>query len=122
MTLPQANDKLNYVEFSSQNIAASKAFFAEVFGWQFTDYGPDYTAFAAEQAGMDGGFYHGEKAPNAEQGAPLIVFYANDLEASQRRVEMAGGEICKAIFSFPGGRRFQFIEPGGNELAVWSDK
>jgi len=113
-------EKLNYVEFSSRDLAASKAFFQQVFGWTFQDYGPEYCAFFAAEAGLDGGFYlDPEKAPAA--GA-LLVFYSAELEHCLARVEEAGGQITKAVFRFPGGRRFHFSEPGGNELAVWSDK
>ncbi|MCD8523864.1 MAG: VOC family protein [Saccharospirillaceae bacterium] len=112
-------ERLNYVEFSSRDLAASKAFFQQVFAWNFQDYGPEYCAFFAAEAGLDGGFYlDREKAPAT--GA-LLVFYSAELERCLARAEAAGAHISKAIFSFPGGRRFQFIEPGGNELAVWSD-
>jgi len=108
--------KLNYIEFQTRDLAASKRFFEQVFGWEFTDYGPSYAAFAKAEAGLDGGFETGE--PN--QGA-LVVFYGAALETVQSEVEAAGGVIVQAIFDFPGGRRFQFREPGGNELAVWSE-
>jgi predicted enzyme related to lactoylglutathione lyase len=114
------HEKLNYVEYPSQNIPATKAFFAEVFGWSFVDYGPEYTAFSDQ--GLDGGFYRADMCSLSGNGAALLVFYSNDLEATQGKVIKAGGRILKPIFSFPGGRRFQFAEPGGNELAVWSDK
>lgn len=114
-----AHEKINYVEFSSRNLPATKAFFERVFAWTFTDYGPDYTAFA--NAGLDGGFFSSDKSSSTATGAALIVFYSDDLEATLQKVEQAGGEIVKAIFPFPGGRRFHFVEPGGNEFAVWSD-
>lgn len=113
---------LNYIEFSSLDMGASKTFFSHVFGWEFTDYGADYTAFSRASAGLDGGIRPGEKVQVASQGAPLMVFYTEQLGAMQTQVESAGGKITMPIFSFPGGRRFHFLEPGGNELAVWSDK
>ena len=58
----------------------------------------------------------------AVRGGPLVILFSHELEASQRAVVDAGGEITKEIVSFPGGRRFQFVDPAGNELAVWSDK
>ena len=114
------HQKLNYVEFAASNLEATKAFFIQAFGWQFQDFGPDYSAFADE--GLDGGFYRADLASSAESGAALMVFYSADLEATQAAVEQAGGSICKPIFAFPGGRRFHFTEPSGNELAVWSDQ
>lgn len=113
------HEKINYVEFASANIPATKKFFAEAFGWTFEDYGPDYTAFSNE--GLDGGFYTAELSASAAKGSALIIFYSNDLEQTQERVQAAGGVITKEIFSFPGGRRFEFTEPAGNEFAVWSD-
>ena len=112
--------KLNYVEFAVTDLAASKRFFTEAFGWQFEDFGPHYSAFTDQ--GLDGGLYQAEKveAASAHPSAPLLVFYSEQLEASLEKVRRAGGVISKEIFSFPGGRRFQFIEPGGNQLAVWS--
>ena len=112
--------KIDYVEFSGSDLPGSKDFFFRVFGWEFMDYGPNYTAFSG--AGIDGGFYAGDLASRADSGGALIVIFSDDLEATQRRVERAGGVIVKQIFSFPGGRRFHFLEPSGNEIAVWSDK
>ncbi len=113
------NDKINYVEFPARDIEATKTFFATVFGWSFEDFGPDYAAFYNQ--GIDGGFYSADTASSAQSGGALIVLYSDSLEDVQARVKRAGGSIVKPIFSFPGGRRFHFIEPSGNELAVWSD-
>ncbi len=113
------NDKINYVEFSAKDLEATKKFFAEVFAWEFEDYGPDYAAFSDQ--GVDGGFYRAELASTYAVGGALVILYTDDLEAVQSRVESAGGVITRPIFSFPGGRRFHFSEPSGNELAVWSD-
>ncbi len=111
---------INYIELPARDLAATKQFFSTVFAWQFVDYGPDYTAFGTAEAGVDGGFFRADVAGRVEAGAPLVVLYSEDLEASQRAVEAAGGEISTPIFDFPGGRRFHFIEPSGNELAVWA--
>lgn len=113
------HEKINYVEFASADLPASKRFFTEAFGWSFEDYGPDYTAFSNE--GLDGGFYKADLAASAAQGSALIIFYSEKLEETQQKVISAGGRITKEIFAFPGGRRFQFTEPAGNEFAVWSD-
>lgn len=113
------HEKINYVEFPSKDIEATKAFFTSVFGWSFTDYGPDYAAFA--NAGLDGGFFKSDRAASTDAGSALVVLYSQALEETQSKVVDAGGVIVKPIFSFPGGRRFHFTEPSGNELAVWSD-
>ncbi len=113
------HEKLNYIEFPAADLEATKAFFETAFGWEFEDYGPDYTAFADE--GLDGGFYRAEATSTTEAGGALVIFYSADLEETLAKVEAAGGRIIKPIFSFPGGRRFQFLEPSGNELAVWGD-
>lgn len=114
------HETINYLEFPSRNLAATKTFFSAVFGWTFTDYGPEYTAFS--NAGLDGGFYAADQASSTANGSALVVFYSDDLEATQANVEAAGGQIVKPIFAFPGGRRFQFTEPAGNEFAVWTDR
>lgn len=114
-----AHEKINYVEFPARDLAATKAFFTAAFGWSFIDYGPEYSAFANQ--GLDGGFYHSERVATAQQGGALIVFYSRELEQTQAKVEAAGGTLLKPIFAFPGGRRFHFTEPSGNEFAVWSD-
>ena len=113
------HEKINYVELPAKDLAATKAFFESVFGWSFTDYGPEYTAF--ENQGLDGGFFQSDLASSTEKGAALIVFYSNQLEATLAKVEKAGGSILRPIFSFPGGRRFHFTEPSGNEFAVWGE-
>ena len=113
------NNKISYIEIPAKNIEATKAFFTEVFGWSFVDYGPDYCSFSAQ--GVDGGFYKSDLVASTEKGSPLIVLYSNLLEATHEKIEQAGGEIIKPIFSFPGGRRFHFSDPNGNEYAVWSE-
>lgn len=114
------NEKINYVEFPAKDIEAVKTFFSQAFGWSFVDYGPEYTAFANE--GLDGGFFKSDLSTSTDNGSALIVFYSNNLEQTQSKIEHAGGSINKPIFSFPGGRRFHFCDPNGNEYAVWSDK
>lgn len=116
---PETQDRrIDYVELPTTDIAATKAFYSTAFGWEFTDWGPDYVSFAG--AGVDGGFRAADAAPPA--GGTLIVLFAVDLEATEARVREAGATIVKGIFDFPGGRRFHFTDPTGNELAVWSDR
>ena len=112
------HEKLDYLEYPAFDIEATKTFFSRVFGWQFTDFGPDYTAF--DNQGLEGGFYKADLRSRSDQGSALTVFYSDDLEATLSKVEQAGGQINKATFEFPGGRRFHFLEPSGNEFAVWT--
>ncbi|HVF40047.1 MAG TPA: VOC family protein [Gemmatimonadaceae bacterium] len=113
------HEKIDYVEFHAKNLEATKTFFQDVFGWSFVDYGPDYAAFSDQ--GLDGGFRRSDLAASAENGSALIIFFSEALEVTEAKVTVAGGRIIKPIFSFPGGRRFHFAEPSGNEFAVWSD-
>lgn len=113
-------ETINYLEIPSQDLARSKAFFSDVFGWTFVDYGSDYSAFSAAEAGIDGGFARtDDKIPPT---GILIVLYSTDLAAIQAKIERAQGVITQAVFSFPGGRRFHFTDPNGTEYAVWSDQ
>jgi len=111
------NEKINYIEFPAKDICATKRFFNEAFGWAFEDFGDQYTAFTGQ--GVDGGFFHSELASTTANGAALVVLLSDDLEESLAMVERCGGRVCQSIFAFPGGQRFHFIEPSGNELAVW---
>ncbi len=114
---------INYLEFPARDLTLTKAFFIQVFGWEFTDYGPDYCAFKeAESGSVEGGFYRADAASDADAGAALVVFYSQQLESTLQSVEQAGGAISRSVFEFPGGWRFHFKEPCGNEFAVWSDQ
>ncbi|MFT4927526.1 MAG: putative enzyme related to lactoylglutathione lyase [Phenylobacterium sp.] len=117
------HEKINYLEFPAKDIQLAKTFFGQVFGWAFEDYGPDYIALtnSVSSAGIDLGFYHAPLASSTANGSALVVFYSNTLEQTQAKIEDNGGTIVKAIFDFPGGRRFHFTDPNGNEFAVWSD-
>ena len=113
-----SNDgRMDYVEFPAIDIPKTKTFYSKVFGWKFTDYGPEYTSF--EDGRLSGGFTTDRVVA---KGGALIVLYASDLAATEANVRGAGAEIVKETFSFPGGRRFHFADPSGNELAVWSEK
>lgn len=116
MSTAHGNDRrIDNIEFNVADIARSKAFYGSVFGWSFTDYGPGYTEF--DDGRLRGGFTTGEPV---RPGGPLVIVYAEDLADTQRRVEAAGAEVCRATFAFPGGRRFHFRDPDGYELAVWT--
>ena len=109
--------RIDYIEFSATDVARTKAFYAAVFGWTFSDYGADYTSFADGR--LRGGF---AKADAVVTGGPLVVIYAADLAQVEAAVRGHGGTIIKDVFPFPGGRRFHFTDPSGNALAVWSDR
>lgn len=117
--MPPRNHSINYIELPLKDNAATKAFYSGVFGWTFQDYGPDYIAFSG--AGVDGGF-NGVDGVSAQAPGALVVLYASELEKTAAAVAAAGGKILKPPFSFPGGRRFHFADPNGNELAVWSER
>lgn len=113
------HEKIDYIEFPSRDIKKTRDFFTTVFSWSFVDYGPEYTAFF--NAGINGGFFKSDLASSTGNGSALIVFYSNNLESTQSKIERAGGSIIKPVFSFPGGSRFHFSDPNGNEYAAWSD-
>ena len=116
MSQTKPEKQIDYIELPVRDMARAKQFYGAVFEWKFEDYGPAYTSFFDGRLG--GGF-------TMERSAPiyglLVVVYASDLHAIQKKIEAAGGKIVKDTFSFPGGRRFHFTDPSGNELAVWSD-
>ena len=114
--------QMDYIEFPAIDIKATKRFYEGVFGWKFTDYGPSYTSF---HDGRLGGGFNCESQPVGADGAKtrgvLVVLYATSLDEVYGRVKAAGGKIVRETFEFPGGRRFHFADPNGNELAVWSE-
>ena len=117
MAQPENDKCINYIELPVTDINAAKQFYGEAFGWKFVDYGPEYASF--NDGKLDGGF---RKEESVQRGGPLIVLYATHLESVKTEIEQAGGKIVIEIFEFPGGKRFHFTDPSGNELAVWSEK
>ncbi|MBK5277959.1 MAG: VOC family protein [Bacteroidia bacterium] len=111
------DNHINYIEFKAKDLERVKEFYTKSFNWTFTDYGPEYTAFS--ESGLDGGF---EKDESKIVNGALIVLYHKNLDLIKSKIIESNGIISKDIFPFPGGRRFHFIDPAGNELAVWSDK
>ena len=111
------DNHINYVEFKAKDLEEIKEFYTKAFGWTFTDYGSTYTAFS--NSGLEGGF---EKYEEEVINGALVVLYHENLESIKDTVIKSKGSISKDIFSFPGGRRFHFVDPAGNELAIWSDK
>lgn len=112
------DNSINYIELPMVNNAETKKFYHQVFGWEFTDWGPDYISFSG--ANIDGGF-NGMGDAEASDSGVLVVLYASDLNQKLADVKKADGEIVKPIFEFPGGKRFHFHDPNGNQLAVWSE-
>lgn len=108
--------RIDYIELPGGDMDAIKDFYSGIFGWTFTDYGPDYTSF--HDGRIAGGFTSTLKA---DGGGPLVVLYATDLKAIKEAIQAHGGTIVQDTFDFPGGRRFHFKDPHGNELAVWSE-
>jgi predicted enzyme related to lactoylglutathione lyase len=106
---------IDYLEFTVRDLDQAKRFYAAAFGWAFNDYGPSYSGIQGAER-EQGGLTVGDPSP----GGPLVVLYSEDLEASLAAVREAGGEVVKEPFGFPGGRRFHFRDPSGNELAVWA--
>ena len=107
--------RIDYLEFTVRDLAAAKRFYGEAFGWSFTDYAPTYAGIQGADTEV-GGMQEGEPTP----GGVLVVLFSDDLPASLAAVEAAGGTITTPPFDFPGGRRFHFHDPSGNELAVWA--
>jgi predicted enzyme related to lactoylglutathione lyase len=108
---------IDYIEFCVTDMAQSKRFYTAAFGWEFNDYGPEYAGIR-KPGGEAGGL---RAAPEVATGGPLVILYSEDLESSLASVRAAGGKITADPFAFPGGRRFHFLDPSGNELAVWSE-
>lgn len=113
------HNKINYIEIQVKDVAKTKEFFTNVFSWEFTDYGDDYTCFT--NGGIDGGFYTSERSHRVDSGSPLIVLYSSNLSETQEKIESNGGKIVIPTYSFPGGRRFHFTDNNGNEYAVWTE-
>ncbi len=112
--------KINYIEFKVKHMEQTKSFYGKVFGWTFNEYSPTYVGIRGDQGEVGGFFCNPEFSGGT--GAVLVVLYSDDLDESLRAVRSIGAVITEDIFEFPGGRRFQFLDPSGNELAVWSKK
>lgn len=107
------NNHIDYVEFAAKDLEAFKKFYGEAFGWTFQDWGPDYVSFSG--AGLEGGVRGGE---TPKEGSTLVILYADDLAATEKKVVAAGGDVTER-HEFPGGERFHFRDTTGNTLAVW---
>ena len=109
---------IDYIEFVVTDMAESKRFYEAAFDWKFNDYGPDYAGIQGQGREIGGFRLDTEVAT----GGPLVILYSNNLDMTLTKVREAGGRIVTEPFDFPGGRRFHFQDPSGNELAVWSEQ
>ena len=110
---------IDYVELNvGGSLAESRAFYEQAFGWSFNDYGPEYAGIRAPDGEGEVGGLNGTTAP--ARGGPLVLLYSDDLDATVAAVRAAGGELVEEPYAFPGGRRFHFTDPAGNELGVWA--
>ena len=121
MSNPAQHHKINYIEFTTTDIALAKKFYSAVFGWSFKDWGPDYIDCNAASAGIAIGFARGAAVQEQPNFAPLTVLYSANLKATEEAIVAAGGSIVVPTFEFPGGRRFHFSDGLGNVLGVWSE-
>lgn len=112
---------IDYIEFTVTDLAAAKRFYADAFGWEFTDYGPQYSGIrdpAGDTAPEVGGL---SQDSQVRSGGPLVLLFSVDLDRSVEAVTRAGGTVVNGPYDFPGGRRFHFTDPSGNELGVWAE-
>lgn len=120
MATPEKNNHIDYIEFpapSEESLRATKQFYGTVFGWEYKDWAPSYSDTSG--SGLASGI---NSDPGQRPPAPMVVLYSAALEETRDKVKAAGGKIVKDIFPFPGGRRFEYQDPAGNQLGVWSDK
>lgn len=116
--MSETHHAISYVEINVSEVSSAKAFYEQAFGWQFNDYGPAYAGIRAAEGEGEVGGLNGEREPG--RGGPLVLLFSEDLDASVTAVEAAGGQITEAAYDYPGGRRFHFTDPSGNELGVFS--
>ncbi|PKL45516.1 MAG: hypothetical protein CVV41_00535 [Candidatus Riflebacteria bacterium HGW-Riflebacteria-1] len=115
----KTENMIDYIEIPTSDIEQTRKFFGALLGWKFEDFGPAYSCF--DDGRMKGGFFESEKRLSTANGSILLVFYTSNLESACEKVCRLGGKISKEIFTFPGGRRFHFTEPCGNEFAFWTE-
>lgn len=118
MNPKKVHHSINYIELPSKDLKATKEFYNKVFGWEFQDWGETYVSFSGAE--VDGGFELNPFGKQPTRDGVLVILYSNDLAASEKLVREAGAEIVTEAFDFPGGRRFHFLDPSGNELAIWT--
>ncbi|MFW0787547.1 VOC family protein [Gordonia sp. CPCC 206044] len=109
---------IDYIELGVTDLAAARTFYEQAFGWRFNDYGPDYAGIAAPDGDGEIGGLNPGRSPG--RAGPFVLLFSDDLDASVAAVTAAGGEVVDGPYEFPGGRRFHFLDPSGNELGVWA--
>ena len=117
-TMTHVHHAIDYIELMVTDLEAAKGFYATAFGWSFNDYGPDYAGIRSPDGEGEVGGLNPARAPRP--GGPLVILYSDDLDATVSTVQSAGGQVTEGPYEFPGGRRFHFTDPSGNELAVWA--
>jgi uncharacterized protein len=116
--MTRTHHTIDYIELAARDLSVAKAFYAEAFGWEFNDYGPEYAGIRAASGDDEVGGITPLSDPG--RGGPLVLLYSDDLDATAAAVEKAGGAVTNGPYEFPGGRRFHFTDPSGNELGVWA--
>jgi predicted enzyme related to lactoylglutathione lyase len=117
--MSHTHHRIDYIEIPASDLVRAKEFYAAAFGWSFTDYGPDYSGIQGDEPGTEVGGLNPAGTPG--RSGSLVLLFSSDLDASVEAVRSAGGEIVDGPYEFPGGRRFHFVDPSGNELGVWSE-
>lgn len=115
--MSEHHNTIHYIELPAVKLGDMKTFYGDVFGWTFTNYGPGYAAFHG--AGVEGGFDESREYISPQPAGVFVILYSDDLESTEAAIIKAGGVISTAAYDFPGGRRFHFQDPSGNELGVW---
>ena len=117
--MSEHHHNIHYIEMPAVNLSRMKAFYAEAFGWTFTDYGPGYAAFHG--AGVEGGFDESREYLSPQPAGVFVILYSDNLGMTESAIVKAGGTISTPTYGFPGGKRFHFKDPSGNELGVWTE-
>lgn len=118
MSAPKHHE-ISYIEFGAQDLASTRAFYEAAFGWEFNDYGPEYSGIKAPDSDHEFGGLNASATP--ARGGPLVLLFSNNLDATVDDVRDAGGTIVAEPYEFPGGRRFEFTDPSGNHLGVFAN-
>ena len=120
LAMNRIHHAIDYIELPASDLSAAKAFYTAAFGWDYNDYGPEYAGIRGPSGGDEVGGINATSAGDPRPGGPLVLLYSDDLDATAAAVESAGGTVTDGPYEFPGGRRFHFTDPSGNELGVWA--
>ena len=111
---------IDYIELNARDLAATTAFYAAAFGWEFNDYGPDYAGIRSPDGDGEVGGINATGQGEPGPGGPFVMLYSDGLDGGVEVVRQAGGTVTNGPYEFPGGRRFHFTDPAGNELGAWA--